>query len=218
MPEPGRNLPPMTKPEAEIDWLARYRDGDAQAFRQLVQEYHERLLQFYFRVCHDRAQAEDLAQELFLKLLARVDSYQPRGKLSVYVFRVAMNLWIDQYRRVRLRPRLFSYDQFVSTPGGDPVRSEPAAPVISPVQRLVDQENIDALRAALGRLGETSRCVLELAVFQQLPYAEISTILGIPTGTVKSRVHHAVASLKELLGEASGRRAVVAGKAVRLGA
>lgn len=72
------------------------------------------------------------------------------------------------------------------------------------MQLLEEQENLAALRAALGRLGESSRCVLELAVYQQLPYAEISSILDIPIGTVKSRVHHAVLSLKELLGAGDG--------------
>jgi RNA polymerase sigma-70 factor (ECF subfamily) len=212
----------MSRPAAEIDWLLRHREGDAGAFAQLVQEYRDRLLQFFFRLCQNRSQAEDLAQELFLKLLRRSDAYQPRGRLSVYVFRVATNLWIDQYRRQRLRPRLHSYDQSATAVGDDTVRFEPAAPVVSPVQLLEEQENLAALRAALGRLGESSRCVLELAVYQQLPYAEISSILDIPIGTVKSRVHHAVISLKELLGQATGRtgtrRRNAVGLAVGLGA
>ncbi len=190
---------PSAGPEGEVDYLARYRDGDAQAFRQLVDSYRDRMLQFFFRLCWDRDRAEDLAQELFLKLVLASKRYRPEGRMATYVYRVATNLWIDHYRQQKPRPRLLSYDQVV-LPGDDaPTTVEPAGPAPSPAQELADGEEKAALRRALERLTEPHRIVFELAVYQERPYGEISELLHIPVGTVKSRMHNAIAALKQLL-------------------
>jgi RNA polymerase sigma-70 factor, ECF subfamily len=186
-------------PEAEIDWLLRYRDGEPNAFRQLVDAYRDRMLQFFYRLCWDRDRAEDLAQDLFLKLMLASKRYRPEGRMATFVYRVATNLWIDHYRQQRPRPRFQSYDQ-VMLPGDDaPVSIDHAGPDIAPPQQLADAEERQALRRALERLTEPHRLVFELAVYQERPYGEISELLGIPVGTVKSRMHNAVTALKQLL-------------------
>ena len=100
--------------DGEVDYLARYRDGDAQAFRQLVDACRDRMLQFFYRLCWDRDRAEDLAQDLFLKLLRGSKRYRPEGRMMTFVYRCATNLWIDHYRQQRPRPRVISYDQQTS--------------------------------------------------------------------------------------------------------
>jgi len=185
--------------DGEVDYLARYRDGDAQAFRQLVDACRDRMLQFFYRLCWDRDRAEDLAQDLFLKLLRGSKRYRPEGRMMTFVYRCATNLWIDHYRQQRPRPRVLSYDQ-VLLPGEDaPASIEYAAPTATPVQQLAGDEEKAALRAALERLTEPHRIVFELAVYQELPYQEISALLDIPVGTVKSRMHNATLALKQLL-------------------
>ncbi|MCA8975937.1 MAG: RNA polymerase sigma factor [Planctomycetes bacterium] len=184
----------------EIDYLARYREGDKQAFRQLVDLYRDRIVQFFFRLCWDRDRAEDLAQDLFLKLLLGCKRYRPEGKMVTFVYRVATNLWIDHYRAMRPRPRFHSIDQ-VLLPGGETGRSfDHAGHEPTPAEKLSDNEERDALRSALESLTEPHRLVFELAVYQERPYAEISDLLGIPVGTVKSRMHNAVQALKQMLG------------------
>lgn len=202
--------------DGEVDYLARYRDGDAQAFRQLVDACRDRMLQFFYRLCWDRDRAEDLAQDLFLKLLRGSKRYRPEGRMMTFVYRCATNLWIDHYRQQRPRPRVISYDQ-VLLPGEDEAASiEYAAPTSTPVQQLAGDEEKAALRAALERLTEPHRIVFELAVYQELPYQEISALLDIPVGTVKSRMHNATLALKHLLarpavGEVRTRRSGGAG-------
>ncbi len=194
---------PPTSPDGD-DLLARYRDGDGQAFRQLVEQFRDRMVQFFFRLCWDRDRAEDLTQDLFLKLMIGARRYRPEGRMATFVYRVATNLWIDHYRQSKPRPRFQSYDQ-VTLPSGEVERPvEYAGREAPPVEQISDGEEKQAMRKALERLTEPHRIVFELAVYQERPYQEISELLGIPVGTVKSRMHNAVAALKVMLGGGNG--------------
>lgn len=190
---------PADERTASPDWLAAFRDGDAGAFTAMVQAFQGRLIQFFFRLCWDRDRAEDLTQDLFLKLLRGAARYHEEGKLSTYVFKVATNLWIDHYRAARPQPRFASLDQ-VLVEGephlANPNRSEPATPLAT----VISSEERVELRRAIEKLTAPHRIVFELAVFQELPYGEIASVLDIPVGTVKSRMHNSVHALKELLG------------------
>ena len=199
-----RPKPSAAPPNGEVDLLAAYRDGDAGAFRRLVDLYRERMLQFFYRLCWDRDRAEDLAQDLFLKLMLGSRRYRPEGRMATFVYRVATNLWIDHYRQQRPRPRMHSFDQ-VLHPDGDEAPRQYAGQDPSPHDQVADGEERAVLRRALERLTEPHRLVFELAVYQERPYGEISELLGIPLGTVKSRMHNATTALKQLLGD--GRRA-----------
>ncbi len=187
---------------AASDLLSRFRDGDALAFDELVGEYERRLVQFFYRLCWDRGRAEDLTQNLFLRLLRGSGRYRPEGKLSTFIFRVATNLWIDHYRSERPRRPLFSLDQAMLS-GDEPVH---AAPERSPVEAAQHDEEKAQMRAALEQLTEPHRLVFELAVYQELPYAEIGRILSIPVGTVKSRMHNSVRALRNLMNKESVER------------
>jgi len=193
-------LKPPAQPESDVDLLARYREGDTQAFRQLVELYRDRMVQFFYRLCWDRDRAEDLAQDLFLKLMIGSKRYRPEGKMATFVYRVATNLWIDHYRQARPRPKFHSFDQVVLPQSEHDTPMDFAGHEATPAQHLADGEERAALRRALESLTEPHRIVFELAVYQERPYGEVSELLGIPVGTVKSRMHNAVAALKLMLG------------------
>ena len=184
-------------PDNQADLLVKYREGDSQAFRKLVDYYQGRMLQFFYRLCWDRDRAEDLTQELFLKLMQGCRRYRPQGKLSTFVYRVATNLWIDHYRSRRPQPRLYSLEQVVVSQGNDLAASEP-----TPLDVVAGAEERSAMRKALESLTEPHRIVFELAVYQERPYSEISQLLKVPVGTIKSRMHNSVKALKKLLSEA----------------
>jgi RNA polymerase sigma-70 factor (ECF subfamily) len=186
-------MPP--EPESETDLLARYKAGDAAAFGLLVQQHQDRMVQFFYRLCWDRDRAEDLTQELFLKLMQGSRRYRPEGRLTTFIYRVATNLWIDHYRAQRPLPRLYSLDQAQI---GD--RGDIAGPSPDPLATAGNDDEKALLRRALESLTEPHRLVFELAVYQERPYAEIGDLLGIPIGTVKSRMHNAVHVLKQMLG------------------
>ena len=178
-----------------FDWLSKHRDGDEQAFGELVEEYRQPLLRFFARLSWDRGRAEDFVQEVFLKLLRTAASYRPEGHLKTFVYRIATNLWIDHYRAKRPRPRLYSLEQPTLGAAADPELPD----AVSPAQRMIDDEEKASLRDALETLTEPHRLVFELAVYQEMAYADVGQVLGIPVGTVKSRMHNAVKALKAKL-------------------
>ena len=186
-----------------VDMLARFRDGDPDAFQAIVGEYEARLVQFFYRLCWDRDQAEDFTQDLFMKLLRGARRYQPQGRLATFIFRVATNLWIDYYRSTKPKGRLYSLDQVMLT--GEPVVKSDREPA-APGDRLILGEEKEQLRRALRSLTEPHRLVLELAVYQEIPYSQISTVLEIPVGTVKSRMHNCVRALRHTMMEQGNRR------------
>ncbi len=187
---------------ATTDMLARFRDGDPAAFAAIVGEFEGRLVQFFYRLCWDRDRSEDFTQDLFLKLLRGARRYQPQGRLSTFIFRVATNLWIDFYRASKPKGRLYSLDQVMLT--GEPVVKTDKV-TSAPVDGLLLDEEKAQLRVAVAKLTEPHRLVLELAIYQEMPYAQIGRVLDIPVGTVKSRMHNCVRALRTHMAAAEER-------------
>ena len=165
------------------------RDGDERAFADLVRRFSKKLLNFFIRsgVQYD---AEDLVQQTFLRLYRYRDRYVRRAKVSTFLFILARQVWIDELRKRKRRERLA--DEF----------AEEVAQHVAPsaADEVAGAGTVD-LTAALAKLPEGMRLVVELGVYQDLPYAEVAEILGIPEGTVKSRMFNALAQLRGMLGE-----------------
>ena len=168
--------------DAALMW--RVRNDDRDAFAALVRRHQKMLLNFFARsgVQYD---CEDLVQQTFLRLYRYRDRYVARAKVTTFLFILARQVWIDELRRRKRHERL------VSGLAAEPRETfaEPAA-----------AGGMD-LGPALARLPDGLRQVVELGVYQDLPYAEIAKILGIPVGTVKSRMFNALAKLREYLEE-----------------
>lgn len=186
--------------DAALDLLERCRHGDPEAFDRLVIAWRPRMVQFFFRLCWDRHRSEDLAQDFFVKLLRAARRYRPEGRLGTFLYRIATNLWIDHYRAQKPRPRLYSLEQPVfSDPEGSSAPGHEQHREPTPEARVEHEEERALLRSALENLTEPHRLVFELAVYQEMPYGRVSEVLGIPVGTVKSRMHNAVRALREVL-------------------
>ena len=174
----------------DADLMARIcRTGDEHAFSALVGRFQKKMLNFFARsgVQYD---AEDLVQQTFLRLYRYRDRYTPRAKVSTFLFILARQVWIDELRKRKRRSRLA--DAFAEEVGQN------VAP--SAADEVAGGSAVD-LNDALAKLPEGMRLVVELGVYQDLPYAEIAEILDIPEGTVKSRMFNALAQLRSILGE-----------------
>ncbi|GEM_PF-275968 len=188
--------------EQSIDFMERFRLGDPRAFDVIVERFEAPLVRFFYRLCWDQGRAEDFTQEVFLRLLRSAHRYEARGRFSTFLYRIATNLWIDDYRSKKPKPRLYSLDASVDEE--KPLRDSVEAEQPSVLENMVVEEQKVRMRHALDRLTQGHRLVFELAVYQGLPYPEVSELLEIPVGTVKSRMHNAVKALKALLVEDEG--------------
>ncbi len=192
---PGLNRP-WDSPE---DPLAALRDGDPGPFEDFVRAAVPTFLGFFRRLGAGREQAEDMVQEVFLKLHQNAPRYRREERFPSFCFRVARNVWIDRQRRRAARPRPLSLDRAPEEADDGALAAGLAGPEAEPGDLLGVREEAHRLRAAVAELSEHHRLVFELGVVQELAYGEIADILDIPVGTVKSRMFHAVRKLREAL-------------------
>ena len=167
--------------------MLRVREDDRAAFEVLVRRHQKMLLNFFVRsgVQYD---GEDLVQLTFLRLYRYRERYVATAKFTTFLFLLARQVWIDELRRRRRHDRLVT--GFAAEPRPECVES-PAADATTSGGMDLDQ--------ALATLPDGLRRVIELGVYRDLPYAEIAEILGIPVGTVKSRMFNALAKLRAFL-------------------
>ena len=160
------------------------RNGDAGAFSWLVEKYRAKVLNFFLRQGVSIHDGEDLAQQTFIRVWKARAGYSPDARFSTFLFTVARSARVDDIRRKDARRRVeegWRENRDVLAAAGAPRRAGAA------------------VRAAVAALSPPLREVVELAGFQEMPYAEVSAVLGIPEGTVKSRMFNAVAKLKAAL-------------------
>jgi RNA polymerase sigma-70 factor (ECF subfamily) len=179
--------------------MVAFAEGDEEAFRSLYERHAKPLVNFFYRMCFDRAAAEDLAQETFLRIIRHAPAYRPQGSFKTFLYTVARNLWIDHHRSRQAAPRTVSADVRSDEEGATLAELLPSAEA-SVTKRLEDREAADLVRAALAALPEPQRLVFVMAESQGLAYGEIAQVLGVPVGTVKSRMNAAVTRLRGLLG------------------
>lgn len=171
------------------DPLLALQQGDPAPFEHFVRTHARTLIAFFRQRGASPGRSEDLAQEVFLKLYRGAERYQPEERFSSFCFRVARNAWIDECRRKGARLELLQE-------GSDGPLADPSAPVHDPAAGLLAEEEEANLRRLLATLPDAHRAVFELAVLGELEYAEIGALLGIPVGTVKSRMFYAVRRLR----------------------
>jgi RNA polymerase sigma-70 factor (ECF subfamily) len=178
--------------------LRRFRGGQAEAFGLLVRRYQQELYGYLRRYLNDAALAEDVFQNTFLQLYQKADQYQADRPVRPWLYTIATHQAIDALRRAGRRPTV-SLDQLREVdPKGE---SQSLLDVMEaaggdPFEHLEEAERRDRVRQSLAELPEHLRSTVILAYYQGLKYREIAEILGIPVGTVKSRLHVALGKLQ----------------------
>lgn len=175
----------MDDPDAELMLAAR--DGDDGAFSKLVERHRQPVMNFFFRMGVNMTDAEDMAQQTFIRLYRHRGIYRQSAKFTTWLYLIARQVRVDEIRasvrRERLRKALKRE-----------VEAQAAMPHAPSQPGLRDD-----LQAALGSLDEKHRAAVVLGLVQELPYTEVAEILDIPVGTVKSRIFHALKKLKAYL-------------------
>lgn len=178
--------------------MAALRAGELGAFNALVARHQRSLINYFYHLCWDRQGAEDCAQEVFLRIYSHLGSYEPQAKFTTFLFRIARNLWIDRVRTAAVHGKPLSLEAPSGREGGA-LQDRIASRAQGPVEILAREEQQQALRRAIDQLPDEQKAVVILSEIQGLKYQDIGEILGVPVGTVKSRMHTAMDRLKELL-------------------
>lgn len=179
-------------PDSDAGLLQRHLAGERAAFAQLVERYRRELFDFLSRLMGDAAAADDVFQETFLQIHMSAAAFDPARPLKPWLFTIAANKARDAMRH-RSRRQAVSLDAAVSAsdPGAtyaDIMPSDIPAPEAGPVN-LETRRSVERI---VERMPENLRAVLLLSYFHGMPYQDIAEILGLPVGTVKSRLHAAV--------------------------
>lgn len=184
--------------QADLALMQRVRDGDREAVIGIVERYQDELIGFFFHLSWDQLTSEELAQDVFVRLYQARERWVPTARLRTWIYRIAHNLWIDHLRR---RRNVLSLDAERGEEGLrlSDVISAPAAADPDAAER--DAAIRSRVRTALEELPEGQREVFVLANNHGMKYQDIAAVLGIPEGTVKSRMHHAVRILRDELAD-----------------
>jgi len=172
---------------SETEIVIRARDGDRNAFNELVRIHAQGVMNVIYRMCGDAQVAEDAAQETFIRAWSHLGSFRVDSSLRNWLYRIALNTATDMLRKEkRILP-------------GDVEDFQLADPQPGPEGIYLQEERTALVQAAIQSLPDASRAVLVLKEYEGLSYREIADALDIPIGTVMSRLNYARKTLKEKL-------------------
>jgi len=173
--------------------IARFKDGDRSSFEEIVLRYQDKIYNLCRHMLGNAHDAEDAAQDVFLKAFQALPKFRPEASLYTWLYRIAINTCID-YKKKPIFESLFG-----DSGGDERLVHDRASDAPSP-EKLYQSKQIDhALRDSLGKLSPKLRAIIILKEIEELSYEEIADTLDISMGTVKSRIARAREELQELM-------------------
>jgi RNA polymerase sigma-70 factor (ECF subfamily) len=191
----------LVRDDSDESLMLRYRDGDVRAFELLVTRHRKALFNFILRFVRDTAQAEDVTQETFLRLVKGADAYERQAKFTTWLYTIARNLCVYASRRGTHRKAAS-----LAAPIADEDGSAPRLALVADGGAAVDRqaqsrELAVRLRQAIEALPDEQREIFLLREVADLQFNEIANVVGCPENTVKSRMRYALEKLREALEE-----------------
>lgn len=183
----------MKQSESDEELILRCRERDPAAFQQLLERYRDKLMAFIYSIVRNYHLAEDIFQETFIRVYHKAHRFRAGYTFKTWLYTIAVNLCRDELRRSKRRPTL-DLDA-AARPGQESLGAIEAGGA-TPRQEAGARELEEILRKELGGLTPEHRQVVIMNRLLGLKYREIAEVLGIPSGTVRSRLHYAVEYLK----------------------
>jgi RNA polymerase sigma-70 factor (ECF subfamily) len=174
--------PPSEAPGEVEALIQRCLQGDQLAWDAIVRQYRRKVFNVAYKFVGRHDEAEDLTQDVFLKIFKSLGTFDRRANFQTWLISVSRNLCIDHYRSVRQERQAIDHQV-------DPNALSPAAHEPGPIAALEQQDRVVLLREALAALPESLRKAVLMRDIQELTYQEIADRLGLPEGTVKSRIN-----------------------------
>jgi RNA polymerase sigma-70 factor (ECF subfamily) len=179
---------PAESPDAPVSndsvetLIRRCLAGDQLAWEAIVRQYRRKVFNVAYKFVGKHDEAEDLTQDIFLKIFKSLDTFDRRANFQTWLISVSRNLCIDHYRSVRKERETIDRDV-------DTAELAPASPGQSQMARLEQRDRVELLRQGLAALPKTLRTAVLMRDLQELSYHEIAEALRLPEGTVKSRIN-----------------------------
>jgi RNA polymerase sigma-70 factor (ECF subfamily) len=191
-------MPPEPIPPDALEALIqRCLQGDQAAWEAIVRQYRRKVFNVAYKFVGRHDEAEDLAQDIFLKIFKSLETFDRRANFQTWLISVSRNLCIDHYRSVRKERE--TIDREVDTS-----ELAPAAPEPGPIAALEQRDRVMLLRQAMAALPDTLRTAVLMRDIQELSYQEIADRLQLPDGTVKSRINRGRTELARQIRELRG--------------
>ncbi|MDQ3033075.1 MAG: sigma-70 family RNA polymerase sigma factor [Myxococcota bacterium] len=188
--------------------VERLKRRDEAAFNEVVRLYQDRVFRLVLRMLGDRAEAEDVAQEVFITVFKSIDGFRGDSKLSTWLYRVATNHCKNRlkYLERRARGKKKEFDEITEHDAVESATMNPSAQVARPDQQAEANQIEIIVRAAIMELDEDQRVLVIMRDVENMSYEEIQQETGLPEGTVKSRLHRARLALAKTVQRATGER------------
>ncbi len=167
--------------------MVAFQQGNTTAFDQLLDKYQRPIVNFIYRFVNNSAEAEELAQEVFLRVYRARHTYEPKARFAAWIYRIATNLSIKEAGRKRRMPMWGNHHN-----SGDDTASDEAAfrdPVPNAEERLISSELGEVIRGAIGSLPPNEKVALLLRRYEELSYKEIAEIMSCTEAAVKTYIH-----------------------------
>ena len=185
---------------ADAEVMLKVKTGDDSAFTYLVQKYRRQLVSFMYRMCHNPAAAEELAQEVFLRVYRSRTSYEPTAKFSTWIYRIATNLAVNHARDTRHEraEKSVRLDEPDPETGTTPDLADTS---LSTEEQILYRERMAMIRAKVQALPERQRMAVIMHKYQQMDYRQIAEVLKLSESATKSLLFRAYETLREQLKE-----------------
>ena len=187
-----------TNSDPDAALMLRVKQGDRTAFEALVEKYQQPVMNLIYRMLSDSAEAEDIAQHVFLQVFKSANRYEVSAKFSTWLFTIARNLSLNELRR-RSRHRADSLDETAPDHDDQPLRQFEDFKTFSPPYALLQSELEQKIESALAELPEKQRTAILLCRGDELSYEDIADVLGCSLSATKSLIHRGRETLKQKL-------------------
>ena len=178
----------------DLLWMERVKHGDMEAFRELIEAHQNRVVGTVAKMLGDLTDAEDIAQQVFIRIWNSASRYEPNAKFTTWLFTITRNLVFNEARRRRRHPVLpLERDTDDRAFQAEDIRAK------APSTVMMDSEMQEAIQAAIDGLPEAQRMAVVLRRYQDVSYEEIATILNLSVPAVKSVLFRARTELRERL-------------------
>jgi len=190
---------PLKITDPDVQLMLRFKDGDESGFRKLFSKYQSRMINFCFRFCSDRELAEDLAQEVFLRVYRSAKRYQPKARFSTWIYRIAVNVCLNETRKLKKRYLKQSLDRPLAGEQNDRLPEYSDETQLTAEGMMVAGQQDEGIKNALHDLPEQQRVAVLLRIYDEFSYNEIAGQLSVSEGKVKTLIFRGRQQLQQTL-------------------